>query len=82
MFVGELLKSYDIIDLYGQTVIPEYQTYYTKVMRRMRNMDADYMPHNHKNHPKYELIPLREIKDAAPTYIIALCREKSSETSK
>jgi O-antigen biosynthesis protein len=75
-FVGELLKEYDIIDLYGQTFIPDHQSYFSQVMRQLRKMDTNYTPSTLKSYPKYQLLPLSEMKDATPTYIVALCSKK------
>jgi O-antigen biosynthesis protein len=78
-FVGELLKEYDIIELFGQTFIPDHQFYYSQLMRKIRNLDINYIPSTFRDYPKYELLPLNEVKDATPTFIVALCRKKVSK---
>ncbi|MFG6495432.1 glycosyltransferase [Fictibacillus sp. UD] len=75
-FIGELLKKYDIIELYGQTFVNDKDIPYTNIMRQLRKKDVNYIPKNSKKIVGHKLISLGEIKDSLPTYLVAVCKKK------
>ncbi len=77
-FIGALLKYFDIVEIYGQAFVDDCQTFAVKIVRQARGMDADYVPEENKTVPEHFLVPLSEIKNANPTYIVAVCRKKLS----
>lgn len=77
-FIGELLKKYDLLSIYGQTFVNAKDTYYTQTMRKLRKLDENKKVSN-LNVEGHKLIPLSEIKDASPMYLVAICRKKSNE---
>lgn len=76
-FTGELLKEYEILNLYGQTFINTNKLFFTRKIREMRNLNPDYSPQDAKNTTAVGLMPIGEIKYAMPIYIVAVCRKKS-----
>ncbi|MDF2594674.1 MAG: hypothetical protein K0R69_1015 [Clostridia bacterium] len=77
-FIGELLKYFDILELYGQGFIEDCDTFATKVMRQARNLNVDYKPRPNQKVPSHYVIPLGEMKNADPTYIVAVCTKKNN----
>lgn len=77
-FVGELIKKYDILELYGQTFIKDRDTNYTNIMRQLRKMNKqqDSNMDNKMDSKDHSLLPLGDIKDMQPMYIVAVCRKK------
>ena len=75
-FIGELLMKYDIIELYGQTFINDKDIPYTNIMRQLRKKDVNYIPKNTRKVTDHGLIPLGEIKNSQPMYLVAVCRKK------
>lgn len=74
--VGELLKEYDILELYGQTFSPDYVAFHTQVVRQARNMGAAFNPYTNPVISGYELVALGEVKDMNPLYVVAVCQKK------
>ncbi|NQX70102.1 methyltransferase domain-containing protein [Paenibacillus alba] len=75
-FVGELLKEYDILELFGQTFSNDNNTYYSQVMRQLRKMNAEFIPEHEIQATGHELVSLGDVKDAQPMYVVAVCRKK------
>lgn len=79
-FVGELLTEYDIAELYGQTFVHDFEQAAIHPIRESLgySKDAPHYPEfvsELKN--LYHLEPLSRIKNAQPTFVIAVCRKKS-----
>lgn len=74
--VGELLKEYDILELYGQTFTPDYTAFQNTVVRQARNLSTTYTPYHNPTIKGYELVALGEVKDMNPLYVVAVCRKK------
>jgi ubiquinone/menaquinone biosynthesis C-methylase UbiE len=77
-FVGELLREYDVVELYGQTFSSNYQTYTFQVIRQLQKLNTQYVP-NQRQIIGHELVSLSEVKDMQPEYIVALCRKKTKK---
>jgi GT2 family glycosyltransferase/cyclopropane fatty-acyl-phospholipid synthase-like methyltransferase len=75
-FVGELLMEYEVLELYGQTLTNDHEGYYSKVMRQLRKLNTESIPNQSAQTSSHELIPLGEVKDAQPMYVVAVCRKK------
>ncbi|OXM86353.1 class I SAM-dependent methyltransferase [Paenibacillus rigui] len=75
-FVGELLKEYEILEIYGQTYSNDHELFYSQIMRQARKMNAEFVPSTASKRNGHELIPLGDVKDAQPMYVIAVCRKK------
>ena len=75
-FIGELLKCFDISELYGQAFIDDCQTYATKVIRQARGLDSNYLPKQNETIPEYNLVPFGDMKNSNPMYVVAVCRKK------
>lgn len=75
-FIGELLKYFNILAIYGQTFFEDYRTLSTKVIRQAKNLNVNYIPKQNKTGSRYCLTPLGEIKNATPMYVIAICQKK------
>ncbi|MEK3683602.1 class I SAM-dependent methyltransferase [Paenibacillus sp. FSL R10-2736] len=74
--VGELLKEYDILELYGQTFTTDYVAFQTQIIRKARNLGAASTPYTNPVISGYELVALGEVKDMNPLYVVAVCRKK------
>lgn len=74
-FIGELLKEYDIIELYGQTFFNECDYNINKAIRQQRGFTAEYTGQK-MDYNNHKLIPLGEVKDVQPSYAVAVCRKK------
>jgi GT2 family glycosyltransferase/ubiquinone/menaquinone biosynthesis C-methylase UbiE len=75
-FIGELSEKYDIVGLYGQTFIDDFDTMSSKVMRQVRTLDLNFRPNHGMQFKSHELVPLSNVKDAQPMYVVAVCRKK------
>ena len=71
-----MLKEYDVLELYGQTFSNDHETYYAQIMRQFRKMDMQTVPSKSFHSNGHELIPLGNVKDAQPMYVVAVCRKK------
>ncbi|WP_163852958.1 methyltransferase domain-containing protein [Paenibacillus elgii] len=74
-FIGELLKKYDLLQIYGQTFTPDYSTYHTLVARRARNLNPSIIPRLNLTYG-HKLVSLGDVKDMQPEYLVAVCRKK------
>ncbi|CAH0118491.1 class I SAM-dependent methyltransferase [Paenibacillus sp. CECT 9249] len=74
-FVGELLTRYDIVELYGQTFVHDYEWYATRLERASRGLNPEYVPPMMELSYDYSLVPLSRVKNAQPTFVIAVCRK-------
>lgn len=74
-FIGELIKEYDLVDIYGQTFLNENEDYFTRVMRGARKLDVNKKISKISNEG-HKLISLSEVKDANPMYVVAICKKK------
>lgn len=74
--IGELLKEYDLLGLYGQTFISDYLAFPTQVVRQARNMSAQFTPYPNPVIKGHELVALGDVKDMTPLYVVAVCRKK------
>ncbi|MEK4262971.1 MULTISPECIES: methyltransferase domain-containing protein [Paenibacillus] len=75
-FVGELLKEYDLIEIYGQNFTNDNMNYYSKIMREVRQLNINNLSYPNSIPHGSALMPLGEIKDAEPMYLVAVCRKK------
>lgn len=75
-FAGELLKHYEIIDLFGQTIIKNNDLAVYKILRQLRKLDENYIPDT-ISVQGHCLIPLSEIKNAQPMYVVAVCKKRT-----
>ncbi|MEJ9163401.1 hypothetical protein, partial [Paenibacillus graminis] len=78
-FVGELLKEYNILELYGQTFLDDKITYYSTVMREVRHLDRNALPYQNPVQKDHMLVSLGDIKDAEPMYVVAVCEKNSKK---
>ena len=76
-FIGELLKQYEITDLFGQTIINNHEFIGYKILRHLRKLDTKDTLQN-RHFEDYCLVPLNEIKNAQPMYLIAVCKKKKT----
>ncbi|MEK4850780.1 class I SAM-dependent methyltransferase [Paenibacillus sp. FSL H7-0756] len=74
--VGELLKEYDVLELYGQTFVSDYSAFQTQVVRNARAMPPTTTPYDNPVINAYELMDLGKVKDMNPLYVVAVCRKK------
>ncbi|WP_340024940.1 class I SAM-dependent methyltransferase [Paenibacillus sp. FSL K6-1096] len=74
--VGELLKEYDILGLYGQTFVSDYSAFQAQVVRNARAMPPTTTPYDNPVINGYELMDLGRVKDMNPLYVVAVCRKK------
>ncbi|BBH20942.1 hypothetical protein Back11_22870 [Paenibacillus baekrokdamisoli] len=74
--VGELLQSYDLVALYGQTVFDDSRLAAMRWLREVTGKPADRIPENRVVPRGYELVPLSELKSGEPMYVVAVCRKK------
>ncbi|WP_048745176.1 methyltransferase domain-containing protein [Paenibacillus sp. P22] len=75
-FFGELLKQFDLVELFGQTIIHDYDGNYSKVMRQARELDPNRKPVSYKAWRPGQIASYGEIKDGQAMYNIAVCRKK------
>ncbi|WP_418026704.1 methyltransferase domain-containing protein [Paenibacillus sp. JJ1722] len=76
-FIGELMNEYDILDIFGQSYINDHDSYYYHVMREARQLNRGFAPDKVvEQTEKHELISLKDVKNAQPMYIIAVCKKK------
>lgn len=75
-FIGELLKEYEIIELFGQTFTDDIHNYYSNMVRHTRKLEIKDEPSPRFYLRGHQLLPLGEIKDAEPNYVVAVCRKK------
>lgn len=80
-FVGELLTEYDIAELYGQTFVHDFEQPAIQPIRESTGLHSDdaplYLEFVSELKNLYHLVPLSRIKNAQPTFVIAVCRKKS-----
>ncbi|MEK3792179.1 methyltransferase domain-containing protein [Paenibacillus sp. FSL R7-0204] len=75
-FVGELLKEYDILELYGQTFVSDYSSIQTQAIRNAIGLKSTTTPYNNPVINGHELIELGKVKDMNPLYVVAVCKKK------
>ncbi|SPY14287.1 family 2 glycosyl transferase [Paenibacillus polymyxa] len=76
-FIGELLDEYDILDIFGQSYMNDHDSYYYHVMRDALQLNRGFAPDKVvKQTDKHELISLKDVKNAQPMYVVAVCRRK------
>ncbi|WP_158560352.1 class I SAM-dependent methyltransferase [Paenibacillus contaminans] len=76
--VGELLKEYDIMELYGQTFVKDTDSMGIHLTRQLFGMEVHYIPKNLKHIVGPRLVPLGEVKNEQPKYIVAVCKKKGT----
>lgn len=76
-FIGAILKEYNIIEIYGQSFVADQDVDYTLQLRKLRKLDLTALPSSKITVEGHHLVPLSEIKDAQPIFIVALCQKKS-----
>lgn len=82
-FIGELLNEYEILDIYGQSFVNDHESYYHKVMREARQLNRETTPDQGvRQTEKHELISLKDVKNAQPMYVVALCKKKRTTLNK
>ncbi|RED65941.1 class I SAM-dependent methyltransferase [Cohnella lupini] len=75
-FVGELLVSFDILELYGQTLVRDQINSGFMWDRQLRGKDPAWVPPYSPETTSHELVPFAHIKNAQPSYVVAVCRKK------
>lgn len=75
-FIGELLLQYDIVELYGQTFVNDHEWPPTQFLRQSLQMNPSFLPSTLES-AGYQLVPFSRIKNAHPTFVVAICRKKS-----
>ncbi|MEC0093645.1 methyltransferase domain-containing protein [Paenibacillus macquariensis] len=79
-FIGELLKEYELLELYGQSYIQDNVSYYNQVMRQARGINSEFLPSQILQQENHALLSLGEVKDAQPMYVVAVCKKKKNIT--
>lgn len=74
--VGELLQQFELLELYGQTFSLEYGAVPTQLIRQAWQLPAAFTPYANRFMDQHELVPLGEVKDMNPLYVVAVCRKK------
>jgi 2-polyprenyl-3-methyl-5-hydroxy-6-metoxy-1,4-benzoquinol methylase len=75
-FAGELLPHYDLLELYGQTLVRDPNNPAHRYERQRQGRNLVWQPNASPAAADHELVPLNQIKNAQPTFVIALCRKK------
>ncbi|TVY11834.1 class I SAM-dependent methyltransferase [Paenibacillus cremeus] len=75
-FMGELLKSFDILELYGHPTIYDDDSPLVSMVRAARQLQVDYRLDPAVKVRGNNLVPLGAVKDAQPEYVLAVCRKK------
>lgn len=81
-FIGELLKEYDIQELYGQTFVKDKDMLIFKIAREFRKLDTNYVSDNDNSLSGHKLICMSDVKNVQPMYLVAVCKKKTSKTLK
>lgn len=81
-FIGELLKKYDIMHIFGQTFIHNTKDYATMTLRQVRGLDMAITPKENELIYGYDLVELGDVKNTQPVYMVAVCRKKKLKKSK
>lgn len=76
-FVGELLQEYDLLEVYGQTLIQDADDDAHRLLRHQHARNPVWRPNPTPAVKGHELVPYGQIKNAQPMFVVALCRKKS-----
>ncbi len=71
-FIGELLPSYDVLELYGQTIIPDHKIHARQAVRGSLGRDLSYVPGFCPDIHGHQLVPLSTLKNAQPIFLSSL----------
>lgn len=74
-FIGELMNTYDVLQLYGQSFVNDTLHSGVQMLRDLFQRDSRFVP-NLPSVSGHHLLPLGEIKNAQPAYVVAVCRKK------
>jgi 2-polyprenyl-3-methyl-5-hydroxy-6-metoxy-1,4-benzoquinol methylase len=75
-FVGELLQEYDLLEVYGQTLIQDADDDAHRMLRHQHVRNLIWRPNPTPAVNGHELVPYGQIKNAQPMFVVALCRKK------
>ncbi|WP_409341781.1 class I SAM-dependent methyltransferase [Paenibacillus sp. MBLB4367] len=75
-FSGELMKEFDLLELYGQTFVSDTLHAGVQFLRQIYHRNMQYMPKAMTAIAGHNLLPLGHIKNAQPAYVVAVCRKK------
>lgn len=75
-FVGELLVHYDLLELYGQSLVRNQANPAYLYLRQQQGRNLHWAPNFTPPAASRELVPLSQIKNAEPVFAVALCRKK------